>query len=260
MGYTGTMRADCLSFLTDYGLADGFVAACHGVLLRHAPGVPVVDVTHLIPPGDVRRAAAVLAQTLPHLPAGVHLAVVDPGVGTERRALVLATPRGVLVGPDNGVLSWAAAALGGTRAAYALRPVPGMSATFHGRDLFAPAAGDLARGRDVAELADPVPPSSVVTLPAPVHRAVPGGLDAEVVTVDRFGNVQLAAGPAHLPERLLVAGTPVRHGETFGSVAPGEPVLYLDSAGLLALAVRDGNAADRFGLRPGDLVPIRFPW
>jgi hypothetical protein len=258
------MRAECLSFTTDYGLADGFVAACHGVLLRHAPGVPVIDVTHLIPPGDVRRAAAVLAQTLPHLPDGVHLAVVDPGVGTVRRALVLQTPHGVLVGPDNGVLSWAAAALGGARAAHALRPVPGMSATFHGRDLFAPAAGDLAAGRDVTELADPVPLPSVVTLPPPVLREVPGGLDAEVVTVDRFGNVQLAAGALTFPDRdrpdaVLVAGTPVRYGTTFGSVAPGEPVLYLDSAGLLALAVRDGSAAERFGLRAGDLVPIRLP-
>jgi S-adenosylmethionine hydrolase len=261
------VRAACVSFLTDYGLADGFVAACHGVLLRRAPGVRVLDVTHLIPPGDVRRGAAVLAQTLPYLPCGVHLAVVDPGVGTARRALVLATGQGILVGPDNGLLAWAAEALGGARAAYELRPgalgVGAVSATFHGRDLFAPAAGELARGRPVTEIAGPVDPATVIRLPDPVCRVAGAELTAEVVTVDRFGNVQLAADRAAVTraglavgDRVLVGDVVVPYGTTFGSVPPGEPVAYLDSADLLALAVRDGRADELFGLRPGDVVRL----
>jgi S-adenosylmethionine hydrolase len=259
--------AECISFLTDYGLADGFVAACHGVLLRRAPGVPVLDVTHLVPPGDVRRGAVVLAQTLPYLPRGVHLAVVDPGVGTERRGLVLEADRGTLVGPDNGLLPWAADALGGIRRAYDLRPgalgVEAVSPTFHGRDLFAPAAGELARGRPAAELGSQVDPDTVVRLPHPVCRVTGGEVTAEVVTVDRFGNVQLAADRSAVERAGWVLGDPVRtgdvvarYGTTFGSVGPGEPVAYLDSAGLLSLAVRDGRADELFGVRPGELVRL----
>ncbi|MCL9797978.1 SAM-dependent chlorinase/fluorinase, partial [Frankia sp. AgKG'84/4] len=123
-----------VSFTTDYGLADGFVAACHGVILRAAPDTRIIDVTHLVPPGDVRRAATVLAQTVGSLPRGVHLAVVDPGVGTSRRAVALRAAGGDLVGPDNGLLIDAAERLGGIRTAVSL-PVPaGVPATFHGRD------------------------------------------------------------------------------------------------------------------------------
>jgi S-adenosylmethionine hydrolase len=263
------VRAECVSFLTDYGLEDGFVAACHGVLMRRAPGVPVVDVTHLVPPGDIRRGAALLAQTLPYLPAGVHLAVVDPAVGTDRRPVVVETGHGPLVGPDNGVLTWAAEALGGVRGVYVVRPetlgAGVASGTFHGRDVFAPAAGDLARGRPVHDLATPADPSSLVTLPTPVCRPAAGGVEVEVLTVDRFGNVQFAAGPsavaASVGDRVQVCSplgvVLARYGTTFGSVRPGEPVLYVDSASLLALAVRDGSAAALLGVRPGDVLLLR---
>ncbi|MEV1147882.1 SAM-dependent chlorinase/fluorinase, partial [Micromonospora sp. NPDC049799] len=139
-----------ISLTTDYGLADGFVAACHGMIARLAPTARVIDVTHLVPAADVRRGATVLAQTVPYLPAGVHVAVVDPGVGTERRGVVLDTPDGLLVGPDNGLLLDAAAALGGIRVAAELANAewfaPRVSATFHGRDVFAPVAARLALG------------------------------------------------------------------------------------------------------------------
>jgi len=275
-----------VSFLTDYGLADGFVAACHGVLLRR--GVSALDITHLIDPGDVRRGAAVLAQTVPYLPVQVHLAVVDPGVGTSRRGVVLVTPGGMLVGPDNGLLAPAAAVLGGVRAAMALAASPGAPATFHGRDVFAPAAAELAAGAAPETLGEPVDPTGLVALPpglarvsaagapqpAPGRLEAPGSqapcLEAEVVLVDRFGNVQLAATGGLLADVGLVPGrrAEVRTGPddapllipvgvTFGSVGPGELVLYVDSAGMAAFAVRDGEAAIRLGLVPGDVVTLR---
>ncbi|OHV36369.1 MULTISPECIES: SAM hydrolase/SAM-dependent halogenase family protein [Pseudofrankia] len=268
-----------VSFLTDYGLADGFVAACHGVLLRR--GVSALDITHLIDPGDVRRGAAVLAQTVRYLPVNVHLAVVDPGVGTSRRGVVLVTPGGMLVGPDNGLLAPAAAVLGGVTAAVALAARPGVPATFHGRDVFAPAAAELATGTPPAALGQPVSPAEIVRLPPVLARVsepetradrAEAKLEAEVVLVDRFGNVQLAATGdllAHVGlvpgQRAEVRGLATQNaplvlpvGVTFGSVEPGELVLYVDSAGMAAFAVRDGDAASRLGLAPGDVVTL-FP-
>jgi S-adenosylmethionine hydrolase len=266
-----------VSFLTDYGLADGFVAACHGVLLRR--GVSALDITHLIDPGDVRRGAAVLAQTVRYLPVDVHLAVVDPGVGTSRRGVVVVTPGGMLVGPDNGLLAPAAAVLGGVTAAVALAARPGVPATFHGRDVFAPAAAELATGYPPVALGEPIDPAGLVRLPPVLARVRPAEapaaeLEAEVVLVDRFGNVQLAASGALLGDVGLVpgrgaevAGPTVRAGDdaplvvpvglTFGSVAPGELLLYVDSAGMAAFAVRDGDASARLGLAPGDVVTLR---
>src|SRR6516225_9528136 len=143
-----------LSFLTDYGLEDGFVAACHGVSARIAPHADIIDVTHLIPPGDVRRGAAVLAQTVPYLPPAVHVAVVDPGVGTGRRGVAVAAGDSVFVGPDNGLLSWAVTASGGAVRAFSLTNralwLDSVSATFHGRDIFMPVAAHLAADTDLA--------------------------------------------------------------------------------------------------------------
>ena len=139
-----------LSFLTDYGLDDGFVAACHGVAARIAPHAGIIDVTHLVPPGDVRRGAAVLAQTVPYLPPAVHVAVVDPGVGTARRGVAVAAGDSVFVGPDNGLLSWAVTASGGAARAFSLTNralwLASVAATFHGRDIFMPVAAHLADG------------------------------------------------------------------------------------------------------------------
>jgi S-adenosylmethionine hydrolase len=262
---------NCVSFLTDYGLSDGFVAACHGVLRRLAPGLVIIDITHLVPPGDVRRGAAVLAQTVGYLPTGVHLAVVDPGVGTSRRGLAVTAPGGLLVGPDNGLLLAAAEVLGGARAAVELAVPVGTPATFHGRDVFAPAAAALANGRPAAALGVEVDTAGLVRLPAPVVRLGPTAIEAEVVLVDHFGNIQLAAPEGMLADAGLTPGRvarltgpagpaePVRArvGVTFGSVPPGELVLYADAAGMAAIAVHGGDAAARLHLRPGDLVEIR---
>lgn len=253
-----------ISLTTDYGLADGFVAACHGVIARIAPAVRVLDVTHLVPPGDVRRGSAVLAQTVPSLPYGVHVAVVDPGVGTTRRGIALVTPGGLLVGPDNGLLPPAATALGGVTAAVELTNpewlAPQVSRTFHGRDVFAPVAARLALGAPPADAGPPVDPATLVRLPEPVLRRDADGFTAEVLTVDHFGNVQLAAGAdlaSALPEAVRVGGRPAVRGRTFGDAATGALVLFADSAGLLAVAVNGGRAADLLGVAPGDPVTVR---
>jgi S-adenosyl-L-methionine hydrolase (adenosine-forming) len=263
----------CITFLTDYGLEDGFVAACHGVMARLSPATRVIDITHLVPPGDIRRGAAVLAQTVPYLPAGVHVAIVDPGVGTKRRAVALAAGEHVFVGPDNGVLSWAVAAQGAgaphrahelTNAKLWLEP---LSATFHGRDIFAPVAAHLANGMDLAAVGDEIDPDTLVILRQPTHRIREGGAEGEVLTVDRFGNVQLSIMAADLDRLGVRVGTAITvtlgrrrlsvpYRETFGAVPPGDLIAFLDSAECVALAVNDGNAAQRLGLPPGAHVRI----
>ncbi len=262
---------DYLTFLTDYGLEDGFVAACHGVAAKIVPAARIIDITHLVPPGDVRRGAAVLAQTVPYLPPAVHVVVVDPGVGTARRGVAVQAGGSILVGPDNGVLSWAVAGLGGAERAVQLtngelwlHPV---SPTFHGRDIFMPTAAHLAAGAELTAAGTEIKPAELVSLPAPTSRVRDGEAEGEVMSVDRFGNVQLSI-PAAEASRLGVRfGAPlvVRCGrrqltvpylETFASVAPGEIVAFTDSAGLISLAVNAGDAAQQLGLPPGAHVRL----
>jgi S-adenosyl-L-methionine hydrolase (adenosine-forming) len=260
-----------LSFLTDYGLEDGFVAACHGVAARVAPTARVIDITHLVPPGDVRRGAAVLAQTVAYLPPAVHVAVVDPGVGTVRRAIAVAAGESILVGPDNGLLSWAIAALGGpsqavqlTNGELWLHPV---SATFHGRDIFMPVAAHLATGVALTGAGDEIATADLVELPAPTSRVQDGEAEGEVMSVDRFGNVQLSIPAADAGLLGIGIGTPVavRCGrrqltvpylDTFAAGAPGEIVAFTDSAGLISLAINAGDAAQQLGLPPGAHVRL----
>ena len=249
-----------VSFTTDYGTADGFVAAVKGVIAGIAPDARVLDVTHQVPRQDVRRGAAVLAQTAPWLPASVHLAVVDPGVGTQRRGVAVVAAGGVLVGPDNGLLLPAADALGGVTGAYELADpayrLPAVSATFHGRDVFAPAAAHLCLGLDPTRLGPPVP--DLVRLPAPTVHIGPNEVRAEVLSVDGFGNVQLAATDlGGLAGPVRVQGQPATVGRTFADVPTGALVVLTDSAGYVAVAVNRGDAATRLGLRPGATVDIR---
>jgi S-adenosyl-L-methionine hydrolase (adenosine-forming) len=262
---------DCITFLTDYGLEDGFVAACHGVAARIVPGVRVIDITHLVQPGDVRRGAAVLAQTVPYLPPALHVAVVDPGVGTARRGVAVQAGQSIFVGPDNGLLSWAIAALGGATRAFQLtngdlwlHPV---SPTFHGRDIFMPVAAHLASGHDLADAGEEIDLPDLVTLPAPTSRVRDGEAEGEVMSVDRFGNVQLSIEASEVGQLGVGYGSPlvVRAGrrqltvpflETFAAVAPGEIVAFADSAGLISLAVNAGDAAQQLGLPPGAHVRL----
>ena len=260
-----------LSFLTDYGLEDGFVAACRGVAARIAPDAGIIDVTHLIPPGDVRRGAAVLAQTVPYLPPAVHVAVVDPGVGTGRRGVAVAAGDSVFVGPDNGLLSWAVQAAGGAARAVSLTNralwLDAVAATFHGRDIFMPVAAHLAADTDLAAAGEEVEIADLVSLPVPERLVRDSIAEGEVLTVDRFGNIQLTITESDAAEIGVEPGGMIlircgRHQLTvpyrdmFGAVAPGELVAYADSAGLVAIAVNGGDAAGRLGLPPGARVSV----
>lgn len=264
------MTYDWISFTTDYGLEDGFVAACQGVLATIAPHARVVHVTHLVPAQDVRRGATVLAQTVPYLPPAVHLAVVDPGVGTRRRSIALVANEGVLVGPDNGLLVPAAEALGGLAAAYELTSpayrLGEVSATFHGRDVFAPAAAHLATGVAPHQLGPELDPATLVRLPAPRTASVPGLLRSEILSVDTFGNVQLAATRRDLDITAFGAdlvcveagarSVLARLGTTFADVEPGSMVVIVDSAGHVALAVNGGSAALAMSCSAGDILTL----
>ncbi len=248
-----------VSFTTDYGTLDGFVAAVKGVLAGIAPDVTVIDVTHQVPAQDVRRGAAVLAQTAPWLPPAVHLAVVDPGVGTQRRGVAVVAARGVLVGPDNGLLLPAADALGGMTAAYELADpayrLAEVSATFHGRDVFAPAAAHLCLGLDPARLGPPV--ADLVRLPEPTVHIGPGracGPRCCPWTASATCSWP-RPGWAGWPGPVRVQGRPATVGRTFADVPAGELVVLADSAGHVAVAVNRGQrrrpARGRAGRRRG---------
>jgi S-adenosylmethionine hydrolase len=256
-------RYDWVSLITDYGLSDGFVGALHGVIAQRAPHARFIDITHLVTPGDVARGAAVLAQTVTALPRAVHVGVVDPGVGTDRRAVALQTPRGLLVGPDNGLLVPAGEALGGiTRAVHLTRSdwfAARVSATFHGRDIFGPVAGRLAAGADMAEGGPEIDPQSLVRLPEPILVVGDDWIEAEVLTVDRFGNVQLVAtarDAEHLPDEVEVSGMLAERATTFGAAPHGRLLLLVDSAGHLALAINGGRAAVALSVSPGDVLRL----
>lgn len=257
-----------MSFTTDYGTRDGFVAACKGVAARLAPDVRILDITHEIPPQDVTAAAAVMAQTVPYLPTAVHLVVVDPGVGTQRRGVALATPEGPLVGPDNGVLLPAAEALGGITMAVALTEprwwLGEVSATFHGRDVFAPVAAALARGVQPHELGRPLDVAELVTAERPRATVDGDTVSAPVLTRDHFGNLQLPLEREHIPWQqgrgLLVhsAHTTLRARmvRTFAEVGEGEGLVLADSAGMLAVAVNTGSAAETLDADHGTALRI----
>jgi S-adenosyl-L-methionine hydrolase (adenosine-forming) len=261
----------CLTFLTDYGLEDAFVGVCHGVALQIAPDARVIDISHLIPPGDIQRGAAVLAQAVPYLPTAVHVAVVDPGVGTQRRAIAVEAGGSVFVGPDNGLLTWAITAVGGARRAVVLSNRglwrDTVTATFHGRDIFMPVAAWLATGVPLDRAGDPLAVTDLVPLPAPAFQVTGRAARAEVITVDRFGNVQLSLPGDEADRAGLVPGATVSLawdggeitvpvGTTFGDVRPGELVCYRDSSGYVAIAVAGDNAAARLGLRPGSALTL----
>lgn len=262
---------DWVSFTTDYGGADGFAAACRGVIARMAPAVRVIDVSHQVPPQDVRRGAGVLAQTVPWLPPAVHFAVVDPGVGTTRRGVCIVAGDSVLVGPDNGLLLPAADKLGGACEAYELENpkywLPTVSATFHGRDVFAPVVAHLCTGVQPAALGRALPVDSLARPVVPIVAVGVARIEAEVQAVDGFGNVQLAATTADLAASGLVQGSPVSVqlrrtarrallGVTFGDAGHGELVVYVDSSDYIAIAVNGGSAAAALGVRTGDTVLV----
>ena len=262
-----------ITFLSDYGLEDDFVGICHGVMARLCPQARIIDITHGTPRHDALAGAITLAGALPYTPSGVHLAVVDPDVGAERRAVALRlADQRMLVGPDNGVLSLAAEQSGGiveavdiARSRFRLEPV---SATFHGRDIFAPVAAHLAGGASLAQAGEPVDPDELVALELPRPAVQDGTLLAHVIYVDRFGNAALDAGHEDLAGAGLKLGRPVevqtpagararaQYARTFADVSAGGLLVYEDAYRRLALAVSQGNAASRLAVGVGDELRI----
>jgi S-adenosyl-L-methionine hydrolase (adenosine-forming) len=261
-----------ITFLSDFGLQDDFVGTCHGVIARIAPDATIIDITHGIEPQAILQGALVLANTVPYMPEGVHLAVVDPGVGTGRRSLAVRDATGRLyVGPDNGLLVPAAEKQGGVQgvwelanAAYMLEPV---SRTFHGRDVFAPAAAHLAVGLDPAELGPPVEPASLVRLELPAPRITDSRIVSTVLYVDRYGNVQLNLSRSDVEQAGILPGRRVEldlgmdryyatAARTFADARAGDIILYEDAYQNIAVAITDGNAAEVFSIRPGRRLVI----
>lgn len=262
-----------ITFLSDYGNRDEFAGVCRAVMARIEPEARVIDITHGLARHAVRHGGVVLAQALPFAEPGVHLAVVDPGVGSSRRPVALRTAEEerLLVGPDNGVLSLAAERFGGaveavdlTASSFRLEPI---TATFHGRDIFAPVAARLAGGAVLAEAGEPIPPGELTRLELPGPRIYPDRVVAHVIYVDGFGNVALNVGHDELPSTFMRLGhrvtidagrerVAVPFARTFSDVAPGQGLLYEDSARTLALAVNRESAAELLGLRPDDEVTL----
>jgi len=265
-----------ISFLSDFGHEDEFVGVVHGVIARVAPDVRVLDITHGIGRGDVHGGAMALTRAVQFMPDGVFLAVVDPGVGTDRLAIAARTPIGFFVGPDNGVLAPAVAMVGGADLIVSIEDprfrLPSPGATFHGRDIFGPAAAVLASGQaGIDDLGPALQPDSISPLLIPL--AEPAGnasIKATVLWADTFGNLQfnvaaedLAALELGEGDDVSIAYEMVNHrivwGASYGAVEEEEAVLHVDSHGQLALGVRGGSATDDFGIGVGDSVVIGRP-
>jgi S-adenosylmethionine hydrolase len=263
-----------ITFLSDYGPWDEFVGVCHAVIARRCPRARIIDLGHGVARHDVRAGALALDAALRYCAPGVHLAVVDPGVGGARRALALRTAQDgrLLVGPDNGLLMLAAETFGGAveavdigDSAECLRPI---SATFHGRDVFAPVAAALADGVALDGLGAAVELDTLEVIELPRAHRHGDTVIAHVLTTDIYGNVELDATPELVEHAGLDAGAallveaeaasvPAQLGRTFGDVPPGELLAYADARGTLALAVNGGSAAEVLGVRPDDEVRLR---
>jgi S-adenosylmethionine hydrolase len=252
-----------ITLLTDYGLRDAYAGVLHGVIRRICPAATVIDISHEIPPGDLLAGALALAESVAFMPVGVHVAIVDPGVGTDRRALALRCANGrAFIGPDNGLLAHAVAGAGGvvdaveiSESPWRLEPV---SSTFHGRDIFAPVAAEIAGGRPLVAAGDPIEPDVLLELELPAVRVSESAMVATVAAVDHYGNLSLLAAPRDARRAGIKAGAIVtvasdhrrmvaRYGKTFGDVGAGRLVLHADSNGRLALSVNGGSAATLLG-------------
>jgi S-adenosylmethionine hydrolase len=260
-----------ITFLSDFGLKDDFVGTCHGVIKQIAPEAQIIDITHGIPAQSVLQGALVLANTIGYMPIGIHLAVVDPGVGSSRRPLALRDEEGrIFVGPDNGLLLPAARRSGVAAAHELANPafaLESISRTFHARDLFAPAAAHLARGVALEELGPPLGVDALVDLDLPQPQFLDGGAVATLLYVDSFGNIVLNLTREDVERIGIVSGTRVElelAGEryyavtarTFADARPGDVILYEDSYGNMSVAISRGSAARMLHAAPGQSIRI----
>jgi S-adenosyl-L-methionine hydrolase (adenosine-forming) len=254
-----------VTLTTDFGTTDGYAGALKGAILARLPAARLVDLSHDVRPGDVATASHLLARAAPVFPAGtVHVAVVDPGVGSARRGLALRAAGQLFVGPDNGIFEGVLEALGEAPVAHELANrslwAAAVSAVFHGRDVFGPVAAHLAGGGELASVGPALAPQQLVRLPVPAPSPVPGGLRGEVVHVDRFGNLVtnlcVAAGASGSVE---VAGRTLPLSRTYADVPSGGLVALVGSSGRVEVAVRDGSAAAHLGTGAGLVVILRAP-
>ena len=268
------MTRPIVTLLTDFGLRDPSAAICKAVVLGICPEAEVIDLAHDVRKYAIGEGALSLWAALPYVPVGTHVAVVDPGVGTARRPVALRVARGdVLIGPDNGLLVPAAERLGGIVDARELANgdyrLPVVSSTFHGRDVFAPAAAHLAAGVAFESLGPALDPATLVPSPLPAARVVDGGLATEIVYVDTFGNAKLSVLAAELADAVgqptgrrfrALLGDGREHvipwSPTFGERRPGEPLLYEDSYGRVCIGINRGNAAASLGISGGMEVTL----
>ena len=271
-----TLARRFVSFLSDYGHSDEFVGVCKSVMLSLAPDLQIIDITHDLPVHDVRAGALTLVRAAQYLPdGGIVLAVVDPGVGTDRRLVAVEVEHGILLGPDNGLLAPAVAILGGAQRVVSLtsteHQLPAPGPTFAGRDVLAPAAAHLAAGVDPSELGDEVDAAGLVPglVSLPQHDEG-GAIHGEAWWIDRFGNCQLNIDPDELRAHGAEPGAEieVRFGEqarsvrwvhTYADAKPSELVLLVDSYGLASLALDRGSAAAECALAPGSAVTLVPP-
>lgn len=261
-----------ISFISDFGHGDEFVGVVHGVLAKLAPDSRVIDVGHRFPRGNVKAAALALTRAIQYLPEGVCLAVVDPGVGTDRKAIAAATEWGIFVGPDNGLLSPPVAMVGGSTKIVSIENpearIPSPGETFHGRDVFAPAAALLASGEaTIDELGPELGGDEIVPLLLPLTEVDGSVITGEAWWVDNFGNVQTNVAPEDLALLGMDPGdtVTVKVGSTlhsvpwvtsYGDVGEGEVLLHVDSVGLLAIAIRGGRADEEMNLSEGVSVSL----
>jgi S-adenosylmethionine hydrolase len=254
-------------FMSDYGFRDEFAGVCRAVIAGIAPSAPIVDLTHSVPQKDILAGALTLARSAPFFPSdSVVLGVVDPGVGTDRRPMVVGTGRGpLLVGPDNGLFSLAWEVLGGAQRAVEITAsnlvLPATSATFHGRDVFAPIAAHLAAGTELSSVGPDIPPDDLVRIAVPAPRLLDDRIEARVMAIDRFGNVELNVRPDHLVaaqvrDEMRVGPFTLRRARTFGDVGRGELAFLVDSSGWVALVAGGASAAVALAVKRGDQVVL----
>lgn len=261
-----------ITFLSDFGADDEFVGVVHGVMATIAPESRIIDLTHSVARGDIRAGALALTRAIQYMPVGVVLAVVDPGVGTDRKAIAAETEAGFFVGPDNGLISPAVAMVGGASRIVSIESedarIPSSGATFAGRDIFAPAAALLASGEaSLDELGPDINPGAATPLLLPLPDVNGGTVTGEAWWIDHYGNVQTNLSPDDLAQVGVRPGTTVtvkvgprlhqiRWAETYAEVDDNETLIHVDSSGLIALAVRSGRADEELTLAEGMAVSV----